>query len=79
MHLYQTNRSHQVQNGDSHIHFYQSITGNLDPDTGEQIVAYLHEIASQGVAVVMATHNMQMLRQFPGRVVRCLDKELICE
>ncbi len=54
-------------------------TGNLDPDTGEQIVAYLHEIASQGVAVVMATHNMQMLRQFPGRVVRCLDKELICE
>ena len=54
-------------------------TGNLDHDTGEQIVAYLHEIASQGVAVVMATHNMQMLRQFPGRVVRCLDKELICE
>lgn len=52
-------------------------TGNLDPDTGEQIVAHLHEIASQGVAVVMATHNLSLISRFPGRTVRCQDKELI--
>ncbi len=52
-------------------------TGNLDPDTGENIVAHLHDIASQGVAVVMATHNLSLIERFPGRTVRCRDKELI--
>lgn len=52
-------------------------TGNLDPDTGEQIVAHLHRIASEGVAVIMATHNLQLIERFPGRVLRCQDKELI--
>ena len=52
-------------------------TGNLDPDTGENIVAHLHDIASRGVAVVMATHNLSLIERFPGRTVRCKDKELI--
>ena len=34
-------------------------TGNLDPDTGHQIVSLLHEIAENGTAVIMATHNKQ--------------------
>ena len=32
-------------------------TGNLDPDTGNQIVSLLHEIAENGTTVTMATHN----------------------
>ena len=51
-------------------------TGNLDPATGEQIVRYLHEISKDGTAVIMATHNLAFLEQFPGKVLRCEDKQL---
>lgn len=49
-------------------------TGNLDPETGERIVRLLYEIARQGTAVVMATHNHALTGRFVGRVVRCGDK-----
>lgn len=52
-------------------------TGNLDPDTGDRIASYLSEIAASGVAVIMATHNLNLIDRFPGRVVRCEDKRLI--
>lgn len=51
-------------------------TGNLDPQTGYQIVALLHKLAEEGRAVIMATHNMQMVEDFPARVMRCKDKML---
>lgn len=54
-------------------------TGNLDPATAEQIVSYLHEIASSGTAVVMATHNLSFVQQFPGRLMRCDNKHIILE
>lgn len=52
-------------------------TGNLDPDTGMQIVAQLHEIAAGGTAVIMATHNLGLLDTFAGRVMRIEAKKLI--
>ena len=51
-------------------------TGNLDPATGEQIVRYLHDIAKEGTAVILATHNLSLLDTFPGKVLRCDDKRL---
>lgn len=54
-------------------------TGNLDPDTGDQIIDHLHSIAAQGTAVVVATHNLQLLSRFPGRVLRCEQKHLLEE
>ena len=51
-------------------------TGNLDPATGEQIIRRLYEIAQGGTAVVVATHNLSLLEQFPGRVLRCGGKKL---
>lgn len=54
-------------------------TGNLDPQTGYQIVALLHKLADEGRAVIMATHNMQMVEDFPARVLKCKDKMLITE
>lgn len=54
-------------------------TGNLDPATGEQIVRRLHEISKSGTTVVMATHNLNLVQQFPGRVIRCERKRLINE
>lgn len=52
-------------------------TGNLDPDTGHQIVALLHEIAENGTAVIMATHNLQLVDEYPGKILRCEDKHII--
>lgn len=52
-------------------------TGNLDPQTGYQIISLLHRLSEEGTAVVMATHNMQMVEDFPSRVLRCTEKELI--
>ena len=51
-------------------------TGNLDPATGDNIVRTLREISESGTAVVMATHNLQLVEQYPSRVVRCIDKQL---
>ena len=52
-------------------------TGNLDPETGHNIVALLHEICkSQNTAVVMSTHNLKFIEEFPGRVVKVEDRDL---
>ena len=51
-------------------------TGNLDPETASNIVSLLKEITQQGTAVVMTTHNIQMLDKFPGIVYRCKNGEL---
>ena len=54
-------------------------TGNLDPQTGYQIVTLLHRLAEKGHCVVMATHNLQLVDEFPGKVLRCEGKQLIVE
>lgn len=48
-------------------------TGNLDPETGVQIVKLLHTIAQSGTAVIMSTHNYAVVQKYPGRIVRCED------
>ncbi|MBD5277896.1 MAG: ATP-binding cassette domain-containing protein [Bacteroides sp.] len=52
-------------------------TGNLDPQTGITIVSLLHDLVSSGHSVLMATHNLQLCDDFPARILRCSDKELI--
>lgn len=52
-------------------------TGNLDPATGDSIVRTLREIAETGTAVVMATHNLHLVEQYPARVMQCADKQLL--
>lgn len=51
-------------------------TGNLDPRTGYQIVDLLHRLSGSGTGVIMATHNLQMVEDFPARVLHCEDKSL---
>jgi len=46
-------------------------TGNLDPETGSQIVSLLQEIAEKGTAVIMSTHNYTIVQAFPGKIMRC--------
>jgi cell division transport system ATP-binding protein len=51
-------------------------TGNLDPETGEQIFNLLNSIAKNGTSVLLATHNHSLIDRFPGRVLLCEDKHL---
>ena len=52
-------------------------TGNLDPETGSQIVALLQSISEKGTAVIMSTHNYSIVQAFPGRIMRCENTNLI--
>lgn len=52
-------------------------TGNLDPETADQIVGLFHSIAASGTAVVMTTHNLPMLDRFPGKVYQCDEQKFI--
>jgi cell division transport system ATP-binding protein len=45
-------------------------TGNLDPDVSDEILELLHNIATQGTAVLMATHDYRLINKFPGTVYR---------
>ncbi|WP_158826367.1 cell division ATP-binding protein FtsE [Mucilaginibacter lacusdianchii] len=46
-------------------------TGNLDPDTSEEIVMLLKQISLSGTAVVIATHDYHIIRTFPSRIIKC--------
>jgi cell division transport system ATP-binding protein len=48
-------------------------TGNLDPETSESIMQILHEIQESGRAVVMVTHNYNLLKKYPERTLKCQD------
>jgi len=45
-------------------------TGNLDPATSEEIMQILYSISQSGRAVVMATHNYNVIKKFPARTVK---------
>lgn len=52
-------------------------TGNLDPETSEEIMRLLLAVAQEEkTAVLMATHDMSMVEKFPGRVVRVENGKL---
>lgn len=51
-------------------------TGNLDVETGKAIVELLHSICESGSSVVMTTHNLQLLKEYPGRVYRCAEHHI---
>jgi cell division transport system ATP-binding protein len=52
-------------------------TGNLDPETSEEIMQLLIAVAKEeNTAILMATHDMQMVQKFPGRVLKVVDGEV---
>ena len=51
-------------------------TGNLDPETADNIVSLLKQISLTGTAIVMSTHNIPMLDKFPGIVYRCSEASI---
>ncbi|MBK8415720.1 MAG: ATP-binding cassette domain-containing protein [Bacteroidetes bacterium] len=45
-------------------------SGNLDPETSNEIMNLFFEISRSGRAVVMATHNYSLIEKFPARIVK---------
>ena len=52
-------------------------TGTLDPETGHQIISLLSSISKSGTAILMATHNISLVEEFPGRILKCEAKKII--
>ena len=53
-------------------------TGNLDPDTSDDIMNLLKTInQNTGTAVLFATHDYRLIQKFPFTVVRCIEGELL--
>lgn len=51
-------------------------TGNLDVETGHAIAALLEDLSRKGALVIVTTHNLRLLEEFPGRVYCCADHRL---
>ncbi len=46
-------------------------TGNLDPDTSDEIMQLLHSIcADYGTAIIMATHDYSIIQKYRSRIIR---------
>jgi cell division transport system ATP-binding protein len=52
-------------------------TGNLDPDTSEEIVLLLKQISQMGTAVIVATHDYHIIRTFPSRIIKCENGKVL--
>lgn len=52
-------------------------TGNLDPETSDNIMHILTDISKNGRAVIMATHNYNLIEKYPARTLKCEDGKLI--
>lgn len=52
-------------------------TGNLDPETSNDIMRLLIRISETGQAVLMATHNYNLIHKFPARIIKCEEGAVI--
>ena len=52
-------------------------TGNLDGETSKEIMAVLMAIAKEGTAVLMATHDLTIMEQFPSRTMQVKDQTVV--
>ena len=49
-------------------------TGNLDPETSDEILLLMRHLSKQNnAAVLFATHDYRILENFPARIIRCLN------
>ena len=51
-------------------------TGNLDPETSDEIIKLLFRFANEGTAVVMVTHNLPLIKEHPSITYRCQDAQM---
>jgi len=55
-------------------------TGNLDPETSDEILFLLRDLAkNNNTAVIFATHDYRILERFNGRIIRCQKGKVMDE
>lgn len=53
-------------------------TGNLDPETTNNVMDLIWNISrSEKLTVLIATHNYNILKNFPSRIMKCEDQKLV--
>lgn len=52
-------------------------TGNLDPDTSNEIMELLINIKNDGKTVIMVTHNYNLLKKYPFRTLKCENGQIM--
>ena len=51
-------------------------TGNLDPETSQEIMSLFKELHKSGISIIMATHDYNMIIKFPGKIFQCNDGKI---
>ncbi|MDG1653493.1 MAG: ATP-binding cassette domain-containing protein [Flavobacteriaceae bacterium] len=51
-------------------------TGNLDPETSQEIMQLFKELHKGGISIIMATHDYNMIVKFPGKIFQCNEGKL---
>jgi cell division transport system ATP-binding protein len=51
-------------------------TGNLDPETSQEIMQLFRKLHAEGMSVIMATHDYNMIMKFPGKILQCDNGKL---
>lgn len=54
-------------------------TGNLDPATTEEILSLLSDISKNGRAIIMATHDYSLMKNYSTRIIKCENQRVIEE
>ena len=52
-------------------------TGNLDPDTSDNIIHLLSDISMNGTAVLMATHDYNLMEKFKSKTIKCENGKVV--
>ncbi len=52
-------------------------TGNLDPQVSEGIFKIFQDINNSGTAILMATHNYNIIKKYPARILMCDQGKLL--
>lgn len=55
-------------------------TGNLDPETSDEIIKLLIRINREhNTAILMATHNYQLIDKYPSKIFNCANNSITLE
>ena len=52
-------------------------TGNLDPEAAHSIMDLFRQINNRGMAVLMVTHNYDMVKRYPHRTVKIENENIV--
>lgn len=52
-------------------------TGNLDPQTSDDIMTILQKVNDRGTTIIMATHNQQIVDELPHRVIEIANGRIV--